>query len=77
MKQLNLNINKDFERDLKLVMKARRNKTKSDVLRDLVHDEAERLRKAANFDFTSLIGVALKYPQNPNPKFKSEDDLWS
>lgn len=27
-------------------------------------------------DFSSLLGAALKAPLNPNPRFKTEDDLW-
>jgi hypothetical protein len=27
-------------------------------------------------DFRSWIGIAAKGPANPNPRFKSEDDLW-
>jgi hypothetical protein len=77
MKQFNLNVDKEFERDLKLLMKHKRVKRKSDALRQLVHDEAEKIRKAAKFDFSSFLGIALKYPENPNPKFKTEDDLWS
>lgn len=27
-------------------------------------------------DFSRLLGIALKGPTNPNPRFKNEDDLW-
>ena len=32
--------------------------------------------KEKDFDFDSLLGMALKAPLNPNPRFKSDDDLW-
>jgi len=77
MAQLNLNVTREFERDLKLIMEKRKLKRKSDALRQLVHDEADKLRRKQKFNFESLMGIALKYPANPNPKFKDEDDLWS
>ena len=48
-------------------------------------EEYLRLKQAAGqklqnqkkrFDFHSLHGLALKAPLNPNPRFKTEDDLW-
>jgi hypothetical protein len=28
------------------------------------------------FDFNQWIGSALKRPENPNPRFKTEDAIW-
>lgn len=77
MKQLNLNITAEFERDLRRVMKAGGFKTKSEAVRHAVHDAAERTQQKKTYDFRSLIGVALGGKENPNPRFKTEDDLWS
>jgi hypothetical protein len=77
MKQLNLNVTKEFERDLKLVMKQQGIKRKSDAVRLAVREAAEKHRRKERFDFRSLIGVGLGGNPNPNPKFQTEDDLWS
>jgi hypothetical protein len=74
MKQLNLNVTPEFAKDLRTFMKQRKIKRKSDAIRLAVHELAERSRK--DFDFRSLIGLALSDNPNPNPRFKSEDDLW-
>ena len=29
-----------------------------------------------SMDFKSLLGIGMRVPMNPNPKFKNEDDLW-
>ncbi len=77
MKQININVTKEFEQDLKFLMNFLNMKRKSDVIRYAVHEVAERIRRKQKFDFDALMGIALKYPANPNPRFKSEDDLWS
>lgn len=77
MKQLNLNVTPEFERDLKLFMKQNGIKSKSDAIRMALRELAERERAKADFDFNSLLGIGLKAPLNPNPRFKTEDDLWS
>lgn len=42
------------------------------------HWEAVARKKTdADFDFRSWIGLALKGPLNPKPRFRNEDDLWS
>lgn len=77
MKQLNVNITAAFERDLRRFMKAAGIKRKSDAVRQAVREAAERARPQKKYDFHSLIGVALGGTENPNPRFKTEDDLWS
>lgn len=77
MKQLNLNVTPEFERDLKLLMKRKGIKSKSEVIRMVLHEFAEREKAKSEFDFHSLLGIGLKAPLNPNPRFKTEDDLWS
>ena len=77
MKQLNLNVTPEFERDLRSLMKKTRIKRKSDAVRHAVHEAAERERAKESTDFRSWIGLALKGKPNPRPRFKTEDDLWS
>ena len=53
-------------------------------LRDEVEDFAYYLlkkrasdgKRLKEFDFDRLVGMGLQAPLNPNPRFKSEDDLW-
>jgi Arc/MetJ-type ribon-helix-helix transcriptional regulator len=77
MKQLNVNVTLEFEKDLRRVMKAGGFKTKSEAVRQAVRDAAERARHKRKYDFRSLIGVAVGGRENPNPRFKTGDDLWS
>jgi Arc/MetJ-type ribon-helix-helix transcriptional regulator len=77
MKQLNVNITPEFERDLRRVMKVGGFKTKSDAVRHAIREVAQRSASTQKTDFRSWIGLALKGKPNPNPRFKSEDDLWS
>ena len=39
-------------------------------------EQRNNLDKAQPTDFTSWIGLALKAPLNPQPRFSSDDDLW-
>ncbi len=74
MKQLNLNVTPEFARDLRTFMKARKIKRKSEAIRVALEEAATRIR--GDFDFRSLIGLAVDDNPNPNPKFKTDDDLW-
>ncbi len=74
MRQLNLIVTPEFERDLKKLIKARKYPNQSAAIRAAVHDAAQQ--KAPRRTFRELLGLAAKYPENPNPRFKSEDDLW-
>jgi hypothetical protein len=77
MKQLNLNVTPEFERDLKLFMKRKGIKRKSEAIRTALREVAERAAPKSDCDFRSLLGIGLKAPLNPNPRFKTEDELWS
>ena len=70
-----MNVTPQFERDLRKFMKDRGIKRKSDALKTLAREAAEKIEKRTNF--SSWIGAALSGKPNPNPRFKSEDDLWS
>jgi hypothetical protein len=77
MKQLNLNVTSEFERDLKLIMKARKVPNKSAALRLAVHETAERAKQEPRYDLRSLLGIGLKAPLTRRKKYLTEDDLWS
>ena len=77
MKQLNLNVTPEFERDLRHFMNKKGIARKSDAIRRALHEAAARTQATTDFDFHSWIGLALKAPLNPKPRFQSEDDLWS
>ena len=77
VKQLNLNVTPEFERDLKLFMKQKGIKRKSDAIRTALRELASRAGAKTDCNFQELLGIGLKAPLNPNPRFKTEDDLWS
>ncbi|MDX2178015.1 MAG: hypothetical protein SFV18_00390 [Bryobacteraceae bacterium] len=83
MKQFNMNVDREFERDLKRVMKLRGIKRKADTVRTLVKEAAASEgppngdKPWQKYDWDKLLGAALRYPENPNPRFLNEDDLWS
>jgi hypothetical protein len=77
MRQLNLNVTPEFERDLRQYMKKRGIERKSDAIRQAVREALERTAGFQDYDFRSWLGLGLKAPLRRKPRFKSEDDLWS
>jgi len=77
MRQLNLNVTREFDRDLRLLMQARGIPNKSDAVRTAVREAAERSAGAASFDFRSLLGMGLRSPLPRRRRRLTEDDLWS
>jgi len=77
MAQLNLNLDPEFERNIKVLMKARSEKHKSALLKSLVRDAVAALGlEPKSRDFSALIGLA-KPGLSKKKKFLTEDDLWS
>ena len=76
MRQLNLNVTEEFERDLRRFMRQKGIAKQSEAIRQAVR-EAAKTSSAAHSDFRSWLGLGLKAPLNPKPRFRSEDDLWS
>ena len=76
MKQLNLNVTQEFERELRVFMKRKGIANKSEALRRAVHEAVERT-SAPKPDYRSWLGMGLKAPLNPRPRFRTQDDLWS
>ena len=79
MSQLNLHLKPDFERDLARFMKLRGLSTKSEAVRVAVREGLERALRAGGSatDFRKLVGTGLRAAVNPQPRFESDDDLWS
>lgn len=77
MPQLNIHLTPDFQNNLAEYMRQRRLRTKSEAVRQAIAEavERERSRHRAT-DFSQWLGLAARAPQNPNPRFPSDDDLW-
>ena len=78
MPQLNIHLTPEFQRSLVEYMRLRHLKTKSEAVRQAVSEalERERSRRRAA-DFATWLGLGNRAPQNPRPRFHSDDDLWS
>lgn len=77
MSQLNMQTTPKFESDLAKLMKARGIKTKSEAIRIAVEEAlvaSRRERTAADFSAWRALGRAA--PDNPQARFRSDDDLW-
>ena len=77
MRQLNLNVTLEFERDLRRLMRQKGITKQSEAIRQAVHEAVTKAGAAAQPDYRSWLGLGLKAPLNPKLRFRSEDDLWS
>ena len=77
MAQINLHASTAFERALARFMRVRGIRTKSEAIRIAVQECLERAcRSGATTDFKAWVGLAKRAPLNPEPRFRSDDDLW-
>jgi Arc/MetJ-type ribon-helix-helix transcriptional regulator len=77
MSQINIHLTSEFEQALIEFMRLRQIKTKSDAIRAAVQEAVERERRRRETpDFSRWVGLGIKDPQNPAPRFRSDDDLW-
>jgi Arc/MetJ-type ribon-helix-helix transcriptional regulator len=77
MPQLNLHLTEEFEEALDELMRLRQIRTKSEAVRWAVLSAAEReRRRRAPAEFSKWLGLGLREPENPHPRFRSDDDLW-
>ena len=77
MKQLNINVTKKFEQDLRQYMEKLGISQKAEAIRCALHESVEQLaKKHKKVDFRAWLGMGLKAPLSRRPRFKSEDDLW-
>jgi len=77
MGQLNLNVTPEFERDLRRFMREKGIAKKSDAIRQALREAVAKADAHFQSDYRSWLGLGLKAPLNPKPRFQSEDDLWS
>ena len=77
MRQLNLNVTEQFERDLRRFMRQKGITKQSEAIRQAVREAAAKTSITSHADFRSWLGLGLKAPLNPKPRFRGEDDLWS
>jgi len=77
MSQLNIHVTPEFARALQKLMRLRGISSKSEAIRLAVVEAAERQQAgAARTNFTKLLGIGKRAPENPNPRFRSDDELW-
>ena len=76
MKQMNVNVTPEMERDLRQYMKKNGLSIKSEAIRLALH-EAAKQGGAAAYDYRSWLGLGLRVPLRNKRQFKSEDELWS
>jgi hypothetical protein len=78
MPQISVNVTPELEQALSEYMKVRHIDEEAEAIRAAIVEAAERVRQpqAQVPDFFSWIGMGLKAPLNPNPRFSSDDDLW-
>ena len=77
MPQLNIHLTPEFQRCLSEYMRLRQLKTKSEAVRQAVREALEEARcDRPTADFKSWLGIGNRSPQNPQPQFHSDDDLW-
>ena len=77
MRQLNLNVTDEFERDLRRFMKQKGITKQSEAIRLALREAVAKAGAASNTDYRSWLGLGLKAPLNPKAHFRGEDDLWS
>ncbi len=78
MPQLNIHLTPEFEKALTEYMRLRRVRTKSDAVRLAVLEAVDRERREQPTPrFSQWLGLGRQAPENPNPRFHSDEDLWS
>lgn len=77
MSQISVELNPELEQALAEYMKLRHIETEAEALRAALAEVVERERPRHSQDFSRWLGIGLQAPQNPQPRFRSDDDLWS
>lgn len=77
MTQLNIQVSPEFEQNLQRYMKLKGIRTKSEALRTAVRESLNAIvREERKTDFNAWLGAAKRVPQNPRPRFPTDDALW-
>ena len=77
MSQISVDLDPELEQALAEYMKLRHIDTEAKALRAALVEVVEKERPACRSNFSRWLGMGLRAPQNPNPRFRSDDDLWS
>jgi len=77
MRQLNINVTPEFERNLRQYMKRKNLTRQSDAIREAVREALGRKSSVTEYEFRAWLGMGLRAPLRRRPRFRSEDDLWS
>lgn len=78
MRQMNLVVTSQFERDLARYMRRRGLSSKSEAVRAAVREALEHAEATGQAtDFRVWLGFGLRAPQSRRRRFRDEDDLWS
>jgi len=77
MRQLNLNVTPEFERDLRQFMKRKKIASKSGAIRLALREAVTSAENGGEYDFRAWLGIGLKAPLRRKLRFRSEDELWS
>ncbi len=76
MSHLNIHLTPELEKALSDYMHLRGIKIKSDAVRQALQEAVEREKGLRQIpDFTRWVGMGKVGPENPSPKFRSDDDL--
>jgi hypothetical protein len=73
MRQLNLNVTPEFERDLRTYMKSRSISRKPEAIRQALREGVARSGNGSEYDFRSWLGLGLRAPLRRRRRFLSED----
>lgn len=77
MSQLNMHLTPEFKDNLACFMRIRRLRSKSEAIRVAVKEGLEAATKGkGHTHFRGWIGMALGEGENPNPRFRSNEELW-
>ena len=76
MKQLNLIVTPEFERDLLRYMKQKKIANKSEAIRQALRESVAHGLNS-DYDFRPWLGMGLKAPLRKKRQFRSEEELWS
>ena len=78
MPQLKIQMTPEFQKILDSFMKERGLTSESEAVGLALREALEKgPQKARVVDFRDWIGTGCKVPENPAPRFRSDDDLWS
>lgn len=77
MAELNIQLNDDLERKLAHFMRLHHLRSRAKAILRVVEEIVEReLARPPAPDFASWLGMGLRAPLNPRPRFHTDGDLW-